>query len=165
MLNRVVTAGTVAGATLLSPFVGAAPAASADTNATADGDSARHCVVDAASVGVAATAPRCYPTLAEALASHRSRAASIAVATHWEGAAGMGSSMTVYAASCKATWFPPATWQSTISSTRVSSSCSGAKHYTGTNCGGAYQLTDLVSPSIFNLSSPVNNNVGCVKYA
>jgi hypothetical protein len=163
MLHRFVTAGTVAGTTLLSPLTGAASAAPDGDDAPEPDIDGRECVIDS-SRGAPEPELRCYPSLAEALRDTAERGLFV-VATHYTGSNGTGTAYPWYADSCSDTFYPTATWRYTITSTRMSSACSGAKHYTGTNCSGNYQIVSAPYPNTVNLASPLDNNVGCVKYA
>lgn len=165
MLNRLLTAGTVAGTTLLSPWAGVAATAAAGAVSDQPLDSAddRHCVVEASRTGVTVVdqAPmRCYSSFADSLSGRA--AGNITIATHWQYSNGMGTAIEFRGPDCSDTWITSDTWQN-MSSTRVSSSCAGAKHYTGTNCSGYSQIIE--SSSLANLGGSVNNNVRCVKYA
>jgi hypothetical protein len=167
MFTRLVTAGTVAGATLLSPLAGVTTPATADDNAEPVED--LFCTVNAVTRnGISVVDERteqCYPTLDQMRSSYSRASGIFTIASHFQGGSGGPMEIDVRASTCAAQWTPSDTWKGSMSSTRVSSACSGAKHYTGTNCGGSYQLVDLVSPITVNLLSPLNNNVGCVKYA
>jgi hypothetical protein len=166
MLNRILAAGGLAGSSLLSPLVaGAAPAAPPAQPLDPDDD--RTCLLGIEERGgvdvVDERSIRCYPTLAEAEAGLPK--GSFIVATHYTGANGDGTGYAVPGTSCATTWYPSDTWQKIISSTGVSPACTGAKHYTGTNCSGSYQVTSIVLPMTTNLNGTLNNNVGCVKYS
>jgi len=166
MLNRLLTAGTVAGATLVSPWAGGVPVAGAgaETQQDTDDQDGRQCIIEASPTGVTNVdqAPmRCYPNLADALRSRST--GTFTIATHWTAANGTGTGISFVGPDCSDVWLTSDTWRSSMSSTRVSSACTGAKHYTGTNCSGAFQI--IPSWSIANLNSTLNNSVGCVKYA
>jgi hypothetical protein len=164
MLTRILTAGGLAGSSLLTPLAaGAAPQSPPVTPRPPDGN----CVLTAVERGgisvVDETKTRCYPTLAEATASLDK--GTVTVATHYAESGGMGTAYVVRAPSCGGVvWYPSDWWQDRLTSTSIGTTCSGAKHYTGTNCSGTYQITQATQPQVSNLLSPLNNNVGCVKY-
>jgi hypothetical protein len=164
MLTRLLTAGGLAGTTLLTPL--AADAAPPPDPVTPRPPDDGHCVLTAVERGgssvVDDTTTRCYPTLAEALAAPAPRA-TIVVAVHYQGRGGSGTSQVIYGTSCATVWYPSSAWQSALSSTVVGGACTGAKHYTATNCSGGFQVTQGALP--VDLNSVLNNNVGCVKYA
>jgi hypothetical protein len=164
MLHRFVTAGTVAGTTLLSPLTGVASAAPSGDDAPEPEVDNRECVVDTSQGTRAQPEVRCYPTLQEALRATNARGAMV-VATHYKGGGGGGEYIHQTGTSCSDTWIPPMEWRYDITSTRVSQACSGAKHYTGSNCSGTYQIVSQPYPTVITLGSQLNNNVGCIKYA
>jgi hypothetical protein len=166
MLNRLLTAGTVAGTTILTPLVGVAPvaAAGADTSEKAETTKGNECVIQASPSGVTriAEAPmRCYPTLDQALSAQPR--GNLVIATHYQGSNGSGKEISFVGPDCSDRWVTSDSWRDTLSSTRVSTTCAGAKHYVNSDCSGAYQI---VTPSLcINLNGTLNNNVGCVRYA
>ena len=165
MLSRILTAGTLAGTTLLSPLASPAGADAGAAKAAPEKQGTEHCISDAA--GAAATAvdaarATCFPTLDQARAAVADRGL-IVVATHYKKFDGQGETHSIVAASCDTQWNPAGTWPGTLSSTRVSSACTGAKHYTNANCSGSYQIVSPDKP--VDLLSALDNNVGCVKYS
>jgi hypothetical protein len=165
MLSRILTAGTLAGTTLLSPLASPAGAEEVAAKSVAPNQDSEHCISSAA--GAAATAvataqSTCFPTLDQARAAVATRG-NILVATHYKKNDGLGETHSIYAPSCATQWNPAGTWPGTLSSTRVTSSCTGAKHYTNANCSGSYQIVAPDQP--VDLAGVLNNNVGCVKYS
>ncbi|MDZ7734526.1 MAG: hypothetical protein U5R31_16890 [Acidimicrobiia bacterium] len=90
---------------------------------------------------------------------------SIVLAWHYEHHNGGGDSITITGSSCSGTWYPSSTWANKMSSTKLGPSCSTAKHYTLSSCGGDYQIVNAEYPNITNLGNPLNDNSHCVKYA
>lgn len=164
MLSRILTAGTLAGTTLLSPLASPAGAEDSATKAVAPDAETEHCVssaAEAAAGAVAVAQETCFPTLAEARSFGEGRGQML-LATHWKKPQGGGEYRYQYGTSCAATWTPAGSWEGTLSSTQVSSACTGAKHYTNANCSGTYQI---VSGGTFaDLNASLDNNTGCVKY-
>ena len=122
----------------------------------------------------------CYDTLAEAQAAVEqltssgqsagirsqsvSAAASFTLAWHFSDANGLGSSVAIVGTTCSSTWIPSSWWATHMSSTEIGPSCSAAKHYTLSSCGGSYQVINAPYPAITNLNSALNDNSHCVKY-
>jgi hypothetical protein len=164
MLSRILTAGTLAGTTLLSPLASPAGAEDTATKAVAPDADTEHCITNAAGAAARAVAQvqeTCFPTLAEARAVGEARGQFL-IATHWKKPLGEGEYHHEFGTSCVSTWQPAGTWPGTLSSTRVSDACTGAKHYTNANCSGSYQIVS--GGSLANMNAALDNNVGCVKY-
>jgi hypothetical protein len=168
------------------PSAGAAPV----PEEPGDSSSAKHCVVQAATGRDPRTQTTlgCFDTFAEAqdaatllravqplgaaqsLAAPSDQGAAVAMASgtytlawHFEHHNLTGQSVTIVGTSCTSTWYPGSWWRSNMSSTRIGSACSAAKHYTLASCSGSYQIGDVPWPGYTNLVA-VNDNVGCIKY-
>jgi hypothetical protein len=160
MLTRILTAGTLAGTTLLSPL--ASPVgATTDTTPPEGGD---QCLLPSPQPNAAVEdrSIRCFPTLAAATRAAQSRG-EFTIATHFTGQRGQGDAYVRTGSSCADTWLPSETWAANLSSTQMSGACTSAKHYTNANCSGSYQIISTQSAS--SLASPLDDNVRCVKYS
>jgi hypothetical protein len=136
----------------------------------------QHCVVTV--VGQQAdgmlrtTTPRCYPTFPEAMSSIGLAASgrfpsqpagieSFALAIHYDGFDGTGSSLTVNGLACNGGWLNlSSTWINRISSTW--NGCGHVDHYDGNNLTGSIEETAGVGVRT-NLTT-LNNATNSVQY-